>query len=261
MLGYMYQTQLGVGAAVVILASGVLLYIVAPIRVRSQQIKPLKAKYESLDAEQLPQEFSATFRDASDVLQRCGFLSAGVATRLDSQIGQASFVELFINAGHNDSAQVIAVRTPRPSAPARLTALLTFRTEFTDGTVIVTTNSATGSCFPPDPQIDSVRWRGCADLERLYQFHRARVKRDSGTRRATLKDVTSTVQRLENEHVRTFNRLTAACYFVVDEPGARFIPTIKGAFLMTYRLLPPWKQLNQYIKDRRAGRVREELGF
>ena len=63
------------------------------------------------------------------------------------------------------------------------------------------------------------------------------------------------------EHESTHHRLVRAGYYYVDEVNESYVPTFKGAFFMTYRLLTPFKQIQKFVKDRRANRTLRELGF
>ena len=58
-----------------------------------------------------------------------------------------------------------------------------------------------------------------------------------------------------------FTRLVGFGYFTIDEEGQRYIATHWGAFMMTYRLLPPFKQIQSIRKNRLAEKTSRELGF
>ena len=66
---------------------------------------------------------------------------------------------------------------------------------------------------------------------------------------------------MQNEWTETYQRLIRAGYYSLDETRQRYVPTLKGAFFMTYRLLPPFKQIQKFRRDRLAERTLRELGF
>lgn len=138
---------------------------------------------------------------------------------------------------------------------------MTFLTQFSDGTAIVTSNTSSAGVFPRDPKVSSVRCPGIRDFGLLYRFHRARVERARGGRAATLDHMKDARTRMENDWTQTFERLVGAGYYSIDQARELYVPTLKGAFLMTYRLLPPFKQIQKLRRDRLAERTLRELGF
>jgi hypothetical protein len=237
------------------------LYIYAPLKTRRNQTKGVDVQYEPIELPNIAEDVSHEFFQASRWLASCGFQSRGTVSHHVANTGQDSFMSLWASPGLNDSAQIIGVRTPSADGGVKVVTLVTFRTEFTDGTAIVTSNSPSASVFPPDESISSVRCPGVHDVALLLRFHRARIERDRGGRVATLARVKDPMTRMRDEHRQTYERLIKAGYYTLDPTGQSYVPTIKGAYFMTYRLLPPFKQIQKLRKDRLAERTLRECGF
>ena len=246
-----------------ILAAGtfVTLYILVPLKTRRKQIRNFQLDLSPLDPAKVPAQLAATFEEASRTFVSCGFQSAGHVRHGVAQTKQGGFVSVWMNRALAESAQVIGVLTPSRRFGIRANTLVVFRTEFTDGTSIATSNMGIATSLPLDPLMSGVRVPGTTDIALLCQFHRARVRRDRGARMATLEKVKDAASRLRWEHETTHQRLVRLGYYYADQANERYVPTLKGAFFMTYRLLTPFKQIQKYIKDRRANRMLRELGF
>ncbi|HSZ55572.1 MAG TPA: hypothetical protein VK797_07935 [Tepidisphaeraceae bacterium] len=237
------------------------LYVYAPLKIRRQQTKDLNVDFTPIELPALPPDVSQAFYEGSRGLVTCGFHAIGHLTHHVGNTRQNAYVSIWINPSVCDAAQIIGVCTPSPVAHLRVVTLVTFRTEFKDGTAIVTTSSPSASSFPRDPRVSSIRCPGIRDFALLYRFHRARVDRDRAGRTPTLDRVQDPLSRMELEHRETYERLVRAGYYWLDPTGQKYVPTIMGAYLMTYRLLPPFKQIQKLNRDRLAERTLRELGF
>jgi hypothetical protein len=239
----------------------VALYIVAPLRVIRKQAMDIQAGFEPIELPELPTDVCNAFYTASQWLAACGFTALGHLRKHRTASGQDSFVSVWVNHSSADSAQIIGIRTPWPTGGVRITTVLAFRTEFSDGTSIFTTNSKSGSVFPPDPRVNGIRCPGIPEVAKLYRVHRALVEQDRAGRTSTLDRVKDPLSRMNDEHRNTHERLIRAGYYRIDEASQRYVPTMKGAYLMTYRLLPPFKQIIRRRKNRKTARTLERLGF
>lgn len=237
------------------------LYVYAPLKTRRNQTKSIDVRYDPIELPNVAEDVSHQFFQASRWLASCGFQSRGTVSHHVANTGQDAFVSVWASSVLNDSAQIIGIRTPSPVGGMNVVTSVTLRTEFTDGTAIVTSNSSVASIFPPDPAISVVRCPRVHDVALLQRFHRARIERDRCGRMATLARVKDPMTRMRDEHRQTYERLIKAEYYTLDDTGQFYVPTFKGAYLMTYRLLPPFKQIQKWRKARLAERTLRECGF
>jgi hypothetical protein len=237
------------------------MYIYAPFKIRRQQSKDIGVDYQPIELPQLPPEVAQAFYDAARGLVGCGFHALGHLTHHTHKTAQNSYVSIWLNPSANDEAQVIGVMTPSQLQGLRVVTLVTFRTQFTDASSIVTSNTSSPGVFPRDPKVSAVRCPGIRDFALLYRFHRARVDRDRAGRTPSLAHVKDARARMESEYNETYDRLMKAGYYTLNESQQRYVPTLKGAFFMTYRLLPPFKQIQKQNRDQLAERTLYELGF
>jgi hypothetical protein len=239
----------------------VALYILAPFKIRQNQRKPARTYYTACEITELPPHVSSYFLTNAPTLASCGFTTLGSATHKNPESGQESYVSLWVNQKTKDTVQIITVVTPSATGQTKIASLVTFRTEHADDSAIVTSNTKSSGIFPKDPKVSSIRVAGLSDLSELYRLHRARISRDNTSRRPTLTKFVDTASRIQLEHTETFERLIEAGYYVFDAAADEYIPTIRGAFLMTYRLLPPFRQIQRMRKNRAAVKEMREVGF
>ena len=263
LLDKLHHYRWGILLAALVLYLPVKLYLVAPLKIRARQVRPRVPDYERSDASRLPRELAATFRVAGEQLQKLGFTLVGYVGHRLAATKASGNIAVWANPAARDSAQVITVQIPNPLRPGtmRTSALVTYRTDFTDGQIIATTNTRSPGVFPADPNADSIVCAGIDDLELLYRVHRARVERWGGRRTASLHRVGDAIACLADEHKTLFERLTRAGYYELDPTGQTYHMTIKGSFATTWRLLPPWRQVRMALRRRKANQILRELGF
>jgi hypothetical protein len=68
------------------------------------------------------------------------------------------------------------------------------------------------------------------------------------------------IDEMLKEHARTMDHMVAAGYYMLDDDAGVYRKTWKGAYLMTWKLLPPVKQVRQLMKRIRAGIEVRRLG-
>jgi hypothetical protein len=237
------------------------LYVVAPLIIRAKKRIELEPEYITTDTSLLPSRVSAAFDHAASAISSNGFCHIGTVKHFVVNTGQDSYVSAWVNRDYSDSVQIIGVCTPSPLRGLTVVTLTAFRTDFADGTSIVTSNSGSASVFPADPRESPVRCPNARNISMLYQFHRARVAKEGKYRSPTLKRMRDISERLRNEHHDTYRRLVEDGYHVLSVDKKSYAYTYKGAFTMTYRLLPPLRQMRKWKRDRTADKALRELGF
>jgi hypothetical protein len=137
-----------------------------------------------------------------------------------------------------------------------------FRTMFEDGSELATGYNSTPSVFPDKPKVDGINVRWISDPEQVYLIHAARVEQTKHAhRRRILPFDESAAEFLQKDWREELERVREAGY-VRHRPASRtYRPTIKGACIMTWRLLFPLKQIRNLRRDRKAKAVLQEIGY
>ena len=87
------------------------------------------------------------------------------------------------------------------------------------------------------------------------------MERDGAGRNPTLERCRDIVARVQRDHGEIYDRLIEIGYFSRDEASQQYVPTWSGAYRAAYRLLPPFKQIQQMQRESIANKTLRELGF
>jgi hypothetical protein len=238
-------------------------YILAPLIVRFKEWRTADPRYANLDLTACPREVSALIEQCASVLTEQRFSVVNHLWRPDNAgpRGSQSYVSMWANSATGDSTHIIIVHAKTPVGFSIKNTLVTYRREFTDGTTIATANSLTPGIWPDDPLKDTVVCRGLNDLNRLYDFHIRRCARDQNGRVAEVPTEGEGASYLVDENRRTFQRLMPLGYYTFDARNNRYIPTLRGAFLMTWRLLWPLRGIRRRARIKRANAVLSQFAL
>src|SRR2546423_6177822 len=171
------------------------------------------------------------------------------------------FAALLEHAGRGDLATFMGLRTEIPEAEeTRLVSAAVFTTEFADDVTLGTSNVMTVKRFPTRPNLQPVVFPDVHDPLELYRLHRCRV--DERARRVPSRKSTrgatpeARIAYQEREAEQVWQHWLRSGYYRPVPDGLR--PTLRGAALMTWRGMWPWKQLTErrHVRDARAVRAR-----
>jgi hypothetical protein len=235
-------------------------YLVLPLRARGTGM-PADPEFLQTDISQMPPHVARQFARAARQLLSCGFQVGAHVRGVEHVPGSDAHVSVWLHPADGASAHVIDVKCEIPGSARCDSYVVTFCTEFADDAAVVTSTSPQISCFCPDPKCDTVRWPGMDDLPVVYRLHAARVERARQGRATFLPARDQVVAYLRATNTRTLWRQVAAGYFWFDAPSGAFRRTLRGSFLMYWRLLWPWKQLRCSRLDRKLRRAIAEVGM
>lgn len=142
------------------------------------------------------------------------------------------------------------VEGPTPT-PYR-THYVEFGTEYTDGYEINTNNCETLRVLEhPDKEI--VALPGLNDVKKHYAVHRS-LSADRLVKKP-LPAPENVVRELHDSVSRTHQRFCDAGYFRLDASGDHYRPTVKGAIVMSYKLMWPMASIRKSRIRRRADQL------
>jgi hypothetical protein len=207
-------------------------YFVVPIIVYLRR-RPL--------AEGLVPEWSTTdhafFADAETALERRGF---SPPTHVSSKGGR--FVTHMSILVHRDG---LIVATIASIADGRRRAVA-FRSHYGDGQMLITTNQSVGRLLPRLSFAHAIRYPAVTAPTSLFEIHQRRLTEVSPAPAVPDGDVLGYANR---ETRRLRDELKARGY--VDRSERM---TLRGTFLMAWRRLFPWKQVNDWRDAQAAAR-------
>lgn len=238
-------------------------YFLGPIIIRFVQRWPARPAFEPYDPirHPLPDQLAASFRESVDALLRLGF-------RLIADLAHASpitkiqiRVALLAADAAGEYALVIGARSTNPKA--KVTACyVDFPTKFADGSTLSVNNNTEPGAYDPPPGRVVERLPQVRDPARLRRVHAALLDRRHAGRAPVVVDLATNPAGFVSDAVaREYQQQVGTGYLWLDERGQVFRPTWLGAWAMTWRLLPPLRQILEARVRRRAAALLAELGL
>jgi hypothetical protein len=204
----------------------------------------------ALGLESLPTSIRPFFDATDRALVDLGFSLVSVLQQRDLAPGFSSWVALYVDRAAKVRAVAHAHMPVKPQVAVAPKPALYFVTKWADGRLIETANSSHVSPFPRVPGNESRQFPEVVDPKMLYRIHQLRsaalgsAPRDFPAVGAEVACLTKAMADFYQTHVGTG-------YLRAVEPGQLFRPTVKGATLMTWRLLPPMTWLARWRRRQR----------
>ena len=206
--------------------------------------------------------------DAVDAdLQQLGFESRATLLMPSATPNVISLLRVFVNPASKVSAMansMIATIKSAAGEQVRHNPYVEFTTRYQDGQVFNTLNSSASSAFPPAPQTLTTRVSWVRDPTQLHLIHDLITRARSGGARKRLRldesfggDEIAFLQTCMKEEMQ---HATKAGYLQLGAENTAYRATLRGAYLMTWKELPPWKQLHARRDRRRAERIMADAG-
>lgn len=214
-------------------------------------------RYEPFDPSRhaTPPEVGAFIRDNVAALAADGFTQAGDLVRdRGANITRVTLLE----HPEGETATVAVVYSERGTAAP----LVEFTVVLTDGRVFDVNNSVSVPVFAPHPGHEVKRFPEVRDPVRLHRLFRTLLRRRFGSPVLVRRDIARDPARfLAGISDTEYRAQVAAGYFRFDERARRFRPTLKGAYLMTWKMLPPFATLRKRRLRREARELLREIGM
>lgn len=245
----------------ILIAAGVLVgvYLYFPLKIRSTLTEQSAITFDPIDPSSIPDPAALCFANTATAFTSQNFQYLGTFVFTHAVNNQIHHAAIWADPQSTDIACVSTITQPSPTAALRLIESVAFTTEFTDGYVVTTSNLAIPDVFPSNPRSSEIRCPGTRNFHRLREFHRARVIHSQRTERASLASSNAPAYLAANQRDLFTWLISAGYYFLESDNCCRM--TRRGAYLMTYRLLPPLKQLRRFTAARRTNKALRILGF
>jgi hypothetical protein len=231
-------------------------YWLGPALVHRSARMPLVMAMEHIGPDELAALDAHTFETLETAVSTLTAMAFDRPTAFRARDGATTAVgALLEHPVHGDLASFAIMRAPNVAPQA----VPLFESEWDDGFRVLTTNSSQASVFPRSPAVDAMTLPTVRELDALYRIHRARVARaKTSAERLHLSRGEDALTIERNRQARDRHQHLASGYLLREGDVVR--PTVRGACLMTWRSLPPWKNLQFRERDRREAALLQELG-
>jgi hypothetical protein len=234
----------------------VAMYIGGPILIWLTFRHRVYAHNELLDPEQLPETVRQAFFHYAPALVRQGFTAIGYIRQTGSVANVHAYVACWEHQSRGQSAGILAI------VPA--VGLTKYSLEYEtltspDCKVVLTSNSASATVFESTPRRDVVYLSWVQSADELYRVHlhrEARLLEPAATRCLVTTD--GLVDAITDGTYYQLREQSRLGLMYETRTAGTFRATPIGAIKMTWRLLPPLKQLRAAKAKKAARKAYEE---
>jgi len=181
-----------------------------------------------------------------------GFEFLAYLRHQDRPDAPVAFVALLAKDSEGQLAQVAFLRSNAPTATIRSAGVI-LETYYADGFILQSSTFAERRIFASRPNVTGISFNGfISQLAELYSMHRfletqlghgkTRPSGASADPAAFMVGVGDIVMRRQVE----------AGIYRLDAATSLYRPTVRGAYLMTWKMLWPWKQLVNASSQKKA---------
>lgn len=231
-------------------------YVILPLRIHRDKWMGCAPDFREIDPEEPHQPDAVLYevRRTASGLGPLGFIRKGCYEMEGLQSGTFRiFFSIWENPRTLEKARLVIMVSARNAFPT-----LAIQTEYRDGTLFTTAHTKSPFVIPAARvRPGSLAFPQVSDPRRLCEIHRARADPDGRSDLGIDDPIAYMRWSMAQEHAF----LIARGYYRLDPSGTRLRPTWKGACLMTWRLLWPWKPILLAARRRKAARVLRDLNL
>lgn len=236
----------------------ILPYVVAPLIVWTKHRQSTSVQFEHVAVESLPPDALEYFLRVAHSLAAQGFEPAAFLRGADTAAGTVMHLLVMTSESARDSAA--AVYMPIVLAPGGGARFVEFSTEFVGGHEINTHNCGFAYITKPVPLKRQFRLHTLSNPVQLYGAHRRLVERHAPDSERFIPTRGTEHLHLAHATDRGYRNQAEAGYLSLDASAGVYRATLKGAFLMAWKLAWPVKQVREVLAGRTAARTLRSLG-
>jgi hypothetical protein len=237
-----------------------LLYVAAPLLVRFLNKQPADPRIERIGPDRVRPELAGFSRQVAAGLASQGFAPAAYLWCPNPAAGLDTQLLVLTNPSSKESAAVIDMCVAKAGAAHLRQTYVEFCTEFVNGEEICTHNSGTAAVTKADPLKRVFHFPAVKSPLLLYGAHRRLVDRHAPPAERFIPTPGTEHLHLAHSLNKAHDRQVEFGYMYLDEASGDYRPTLKGAFLMAWKLAWPVKQVREAMAKREAAATLRSLG-
>jgi uncharacterized protein DUF4253 len=234
-------------------------YVLGPVLVYRRQRQNPRPSFVPFDSaqHQLPQGLAVAMQQNVASLERAGFTKVADLFRMDRSTRMRV---ILLDVPGGDLGLVLGVSPVLK--PERGVCTVELVARFEGDRSLTVKNTPIPGAFARVPGRDKERFRHVRDPARLYRIYQALLARRYGaTRRASPDHRDDPAGFLAAAMARELRQQVDTGYFWLDTSHDAYRPTWKGAWLMCWKLLQPFRDFGEWRSDRRASALLRELNL
>jgi hypothetical protein len=231
-------------------------YLVMPLVILFAQKMDANPRLLPLLAAEIPAEALPRLKGDTEALQAVGFAPEAYLSMPQQMPNMRVFLVMLTDRARGDKAMVTTILTKPADGPPQLTSYVEFSTRFADGRLVDTMNSKQVGSFNPMPGEIKTGFTGMTDLGKLHQLHRYIIEKEIGSNTTpVVYPLGEAESYLRDVLIKGYDEQVGTGVLRLDRPAGVYRPSLIGAFKMTYRELPPLKQMLIAKRNTRARKI------
>ncbi len=242
-------------------------YLFAPLRLRRTHWLATDVESQPIDSNQRqPEKVEAYLKRVAEALRPEGFEVVGDYALTNFTNRVAGLNRILVNRAKRTAASVIINFLQKKSGEWEINqSVIAIRTDFADGSQLITSNFKLINAVPPRPEVRTYRFVRVRNPQILVGIHEAMLDRfHDGKRRDFPLDSRfggDATAFMRSQMAEELERYVAAGYYYEDEADKRLRLTLKGAYLSVWKNSWPWKEIRYQKREREATRMLKQLGM
>lgn len=245
---------------IILLVCALLPYVAGPLLILFVQKQPAEPRIVRIGADRVRPELAGYAQHVAGGLATQGFSPAAYLWWPNPEGGVDTQLLLFTDPSSKESAAAIDMRSTRAGAEHVAWTYLEFCTEFVNGESICTNNCGIASVAKFDPLKRVSNFPAVRNPLALYGAHRRLVERHAPPAARFIPTPGTEHLHVAYTSGKSFARQVEFGYMYLDDSSGNYRPTLKGAFLMSWKLLFPVKQVREALAKREAAETLRSLG-
>lgn len=230
-------------------------FLILPLIVWSKLPKGGGWRTEPFDAQRhrVPAATSEFLQHNVAALLAMGFRQAGDLVHR----GATTDTRLALLAHPDGAAATVAVFTTREGARV---PMVEFSALLSNGVMLDVSNAPSAPIFVHRADHVIHRFPEVLDATRLYRIFQRILERDFRSPTLTQPDVSDPVRYIKTATEREYLRQVETGYYRLDDASGQYATTLKGAYMMAWKLMAPIKQIRQMLLASRSRETLRALG-
>lgn len=233
-------------------------FALAPLLIFFVQRQTADPGFDRVGPDAFPPDMQGFMRQIAGRMASQGFEPSAYLRKVDAASGVVAHLMSLTNEATRETAGVLSVRSSKSAARAPKTHV-EFCTEFVSGEEIATHNCSFAFIMKPHPMKRMFRFAEVKDPLMLYALHRQVVERHRPRSEPFVPTRGTEHLHAAHGYEKSMKRQEEFGYLYLDAAGGAYRPTLKGAYLMTWKLVWPVKQLRETFARRGAAALRRTL--
>lgn len=242
-------------------------FVLGPVFIKPTMKLKAAPRLEVFDPNEKPppEEIGEYFDYAVCELGPLGFEVVDYVALPDHVPNVSAIFGLLANHATNDLAMIVAMYGFREGLQGRQVAMknkyVEFDTRFSDGSELSTNNTTEESPFAPVSGRRLVQFLDVASPAVLYRLHERAVEEFGGKSKMPVPPHDDLVRVVRDDIVSEMESQIETGYLKKTPDGRHFVPTWKGAILMTWKLAWPVGAFRRALRKKRGRRLMHQWGI